>query len=766
MALIHSRSECLTGYQERSPWSPGIDLQVDFVMVYGVDESMPRRVREFREKGYVVHLMTGAAWGEYQDYFSGAWDGREHWEESQVDRRGESIMHGVHSPYLCPTPSFARYLAEKLQPAVDAGVEAIHLEEPEYWDTGGYGPAFRRAWREYYGEEWRPPHESCENRYRASALKVFLFRRLIAEVSAAVKAYARERGRELAFHVPTHSLVNYTQWKILSPEGTLLDVPTVDGCIAQVWTGTARVGNVCAGRYAERTFETAFLEYGIMQELVRGTGRRMWFLHDPVEDNPEYTWASFRENYLKTVVASLMHPAVSRYEAAPWPERIFHGVYPKKGQFSSLGLLPGQKLEGAQPIPPAYAELICTLIQTLGDMDQADCGFLGPAGDAPLLGLVMADSGLYQRSFPDSVPGAPGGSEALNSLLLSLKARAQTGEDVREESRRLMARIADDPALYHDYVASGAFPHFFGLAMPLLKAGLPLRPVQLENILRGESFSDFSALILSYEWMKPRDPRENEALAAWVRAGGTLLLTGDGGDPYHKVRAWWNTGKYNFVHPAQHLCTLLGLPPEPEEGVYPVCAGRLALRKISPARITLSPEAAESWVSWVLSLAAPAWQRQNAFVMKRGPYRIAAVMEECASDSPLSLKGSFADLFSEDYALLTEKTLSPGETALLFDLEEPGEALQPVASTARLERLTETPSGYLAFCRAAENVRIRMRLRLPRPVFRAEGLTESGARLPADQCLWDDRTRTLFVSFPACRQLDMQLFANEQESAD
>jgi len=90
--------------------------------------------------------------------------------------------------------------------------------------------------------------------------------------------------RVLRFYVPTHSLVNYTQWKIVSPEAALTDIPSVDGYIAQVWTGTSRSANVYSGK--ERTFETAFLEYGIMQELVKGTGRDMWFLHDPIEDWP------------------------------------------------------------------------------------------------------------------------------------------------------------------------------------------------------------------------------------------------------------------------------------------------------------------------------------------------------------------------------------------------------------------------------------------------------------------------------------------------
>ena len=66
MAYFHDRQECLTGCQDNSPWSPKTDLQYDFIMVYGVDADMPARIAKYREKGYVVHLMTGSAWGEYQ----------------------------------------------------------------------------------------------------------------------------------------------------------------------------------------------------------------------------------------------------------------------------------------------------------------------------------------------------------------------------------------------------------------------------------------------------------------------------------------------------------------------------------------------------------------------------------------------------------------------------------------------------------------------------------------------------------------------------
>jgi len=45
----------ITGFQERAPYSTSIDLQTDFVMVYGIDDSMLERINKWKEKGYVVH---------------------------------------------------------------------------------------------------------------------------------------------------------------------------------------------------------------------------------------------------------------------------------------------------------------------------------------------------------------------------------------------------------------------------------------------------------------------------------------------------------------------------------------------------------------------------------------------------------------------------------------------------------------------------------------------------------------------------------------
>jgi len=145
-------------------------------------------------------------------------------------------------------------------------------------------------------------------------------------------------------YVPTHSLINYAHWCIVSPESSLAKLDGCDGYIAQVWTGTARTPNHFRGVRRERTFETAFLEYGAMQNLVRATGRSVWYLNDPVEDNPRHDWTDYRGNWESTLVASLLQPEVWQYEVAPWPERIFGGKYPRDA-----------KPEDRRAIPPEYA---------------------------------------------------------------------------------------------------------------------------------------------------------------------------------------------------------------------------------------------------------------------------------------------------------------------------------------------------------------------------------------------------------------------------
>ncbi len=636
------REEERTGFQEGGAYGPSYDLQTDFVMVYGIDESTPRRIREWTDRGYRVHLMTGVSWGGYQDYLNGKVDGRSHWDEAQKYEDGETIIHGTSAdiPYMVPTIAYADFLPGRIRPAVDAGVDAIHLEEPEFWVEGGYSEAFKREWQNFYNEPWIAPHASEDAQYRASKLKAYLYARCLDRICSALKEYSLVRcNRPLRFFVPTHSLINYAQWRIVSPESKLLDLPSINGYIAQIWTGTSRTANVYEGKRAERTFETAFLEYGIMQELVRGTDRRMWFLHDPIEDDPKRTWADYRENYIKTLTASLLHPEVSRYEAAPWPRRVFEGRYPSEDG------------SGKEGIPRDYATVLLTAMHTLRDMEQADVEVDGPG---VLAGVFLADSAMYQRK----------------------RIGVKTAGFLMKYDGTNEVELTDE-----DAVELLNFSAFYGLTLPLVKHGLPVRPVQLDNVRRFPGYLDgYGLLVLSYEFMKPEYPDLHSALAQWVREGGALVYVGDDSDPYHRVREWWNRGKRKYASPREHLFECLGLPADAPEGLTPVGDGCVSYLRERPERFAESAEGAERLRRAVREAFAALdggksrvrWESANYFKIRRGPYVIASVMTESVSDSPLELKGRFVDLLDAGLRIADRVIVPPGKQALLYDLDYAG----------------------------------------------------------------------------------------------
>jgi hypothetical protein len=484
-----------TCFQTGSAWSPQGNLRSDVAIVYGIDTNLPARIETWRARGYCIHVMTGVAWGQYQDYLYGRFDGINHEDEAQTDRNGNKIGHGGEVYYMCPGTNYGNYLSVGVRRALGAGAEAIHLEEPEFWDRAGYSEGFKREWRNYYHEGWRPPHSSVDARWRTGKLKYFLYRRALQQVFDYVQAYNQRTGRHVRCYVPTHSLLNYAQWCIVSPESSLARLNGCDGYIAQVWTGTSREPNRYQGEVRSRTFETAFLEYGAMQNLVRATGRSVWYLHDPIEDNPNHDWTGYRYNWESTLTASLFQPEVSKYEVAPWPERVFGGSYPRSA-----------KPEDRKPIPPAYATELQTVMNALNDMGQPRVKW---DGSTTGIGVVVSDSLMFQR-------GEPTPSDAW-------------------------------------------LGNIYGLAMPLVKHGLPVTPVQLENVSVPHYLDGFRILYLSYDGQKPLSPEVHAPLADWVKHGGVLVFCDQDADPYLKVRDWWNSGGNNFSTPRQHLFQQLGI---------------------------------------------------------------------------------------------------------------------------------------------------------------------------------------------------------------
>ena len=745
MAYIRNRSEELTGYQESRPLKPSIDLGCDFVMVYGTDDGMPDRVKQFADAGYVVHLMTGVAWGNYQDYLDGKWDGRSHWDEGQKERSGKDVIHGPTVPYMVPAVSFSDYLTERLKRAVDSGVVAIHLEEPEFWDRSGYSDAFKREYELRYHEPFVPQHTDVDAHYRSARLKAELYARALTRISQSLKEYAKVKyGRELRFYVPTHSLINYTTWKIMSPEAALIDIPTVDGFIAQIWTGTSREANVYEGFYRERTFETAFLEYGVMQELTRGTGKRMWFLNDPIEDLPAYTWENYRYNYQKTAIASLLNPDIWHYEICPWPTRVFEGKYPRYQPRIAQKDETSFDVPESRSIPDDYRTFLSSMFQLFGDMEQPDYAF---DGFSESVGVFMSDTGLFERTFPDSVPTADGFDAELRAVITKNSDKPDPARTAR--SREFMAGVAADQRRLNSFTASSAFPQFYGLAMPLLKYGLPVRPIQLDNVRRFTGYlKGIRYAILSYEFMKPVSPDINMSLAEWVRAGGVLIYVGDGSDPFHGIRSWWRDAGY--ADPAQHLFETLGLGREPEPGERAFGNGRVIIYKKQPARICLDKAGANEWRGLVrdtLAQSGAVWNWRNDITLRRGPYVICEVMDESVSDAPKEFSGCFADMMRDGFPIVRSVTVRPDEGALLYDLSalKPGE-FTIIGTAARILDAAVGADSLNFRAKAADRVLTHIRAQLPYPLRNVAATDEAGAQVELEYS-YDEATGTALFTY-------------------
>ena len=259
----------------------------------------------------------------------------------------------------------------------------------------------------------------------------------------------------------------------------------------------------------------------------------------------------------------------------------------------------------------------------------------------------MGDCQLYQREYPDSE--------------FSEEAKRETGTVLRDDpaviekfKNELFNCENPDRELLLKYMSAAAFPGFYALSLPLLKYGVPVRPVLLDNARRYAGYlDDYSVLILSYEFMKPDYPDINNSLSEWVKQGGTLIYVGNGEDPYNNITSWW-TGKYK--NPAEHLFDMLGISPENEKEIFTCGKGIAAVWNINPCVFSYSKENADllrEFVCEVLKEKDIVPQYKNYLSIERGNYIIAAVMDESVNDEPLVFEGNFVDMFTPDFALTT-----------------------------------------------------------------------------------------------------------------
>ena len=685
MLLPGMAQEVKTTFQTSSHWKPTIDVRSDAVMVYGTgsrpEMTFKNRVESWQKGGYTTHFMTGIAWGGYSDYFTGKWDGKPHMDEGQKDAKGDTILHNPGTPYIVPTLNYLKYFKEtQVKPVIDAGIREIFLEEPEFWAYAGYSDSFKREWQEYYGFPWRAQHLSAENTYLSNKLKYHLYYRALNEAFTYAKEYGKEKGMDIRCYVPTHSLINYSMWHIVSPEASLASMKNCDGYIAQVWTGTSRVPNYFNGARKERVFETAFLEYGSMESMTRPTGRKMFFLTDPIEDAPK-DWADYKQNYQATFTAQLLYPQIADYEVMPWPARIYEGLYRVSANS-----------EEKARIPRFYSTQMQIMVNTLNFMPLSKNKVSGSQG----ISVLMANSLMFQRSL-EPVEGY------------------------------------EDPQL----------SNFFGLALPLLKRGVPVSITHLENTGYADTWKDVKVLLMTYSNMKPLDPKAHQDLADWVKQGGIIVYCGRDNDPYQSVLEWWNQNGNTYTAPSQHLFQLMQIPAKAEEGVYQYGKGRVYVVRQDPKEFVMQAAGDQSLLS-VIEKAYGKLEYKNHFYLERGPYVLAAVVDENAvSSEPLQLNGSYIDLFDPKLPCLKQKTVNPGEQAFLFDIRAVSQKNRPQVLAAASRQSDECigKKSYSFIAKSPAETDNVMRILLPK---KPKEITASCSPFTSE---WDEDTHTLLLQF-------------------
>jgi len=683
-----------TAFQTGSPWIPEIDVRPDIAIVYGADDrkgmTFKARVQSWRDRGYLTYFMTGIAWGGYTDYFSGKWDGINHLGVGQVEMNGDTIWHGKNTPYIVPEKSFIEYMkSEVIRKVIDAGITSIFLEEPEFWARAGYSAVFSKEWQNYYGFPWRAQDKSPENTYLSNKLKYQLFFNAIREVSSFAKEYGKGKRLSVKVYIPTHSLVNYSSWEIISPEASLASLPGIDGYIAQVWTGTSREPIYYNGIKKERVFENAFLEYGSMVSMTAPTGRKLFFLTDPVEDRPR-DWTDFKNNYQATFTAQLLYPMVNNYEVMPWPERIYTHPY--------------QIANRKEPvlIPNYYSTQMQVMTNALNDMPLSANQISGSSG----IGVLMCNSMMFQR-FPT----------------------------------------------HHGY-EDPQFSNFYGQVMPLLKMGIPVQIVHLENLAFQESLKNMKVLILSYSNMKPMNSEVHQYLADWVLKGGVLIYCGRDDDPYQTVMEWWNTSGKSFRTPAEHLFKLLDIPVKSGASKFKAGKGKVYFLPRNPREFVMEPQGGNVLLNttreaFETDAKAGKLELKNNFYLERGPYDIASVMEESLNNAPLVINGPVIDLFDPQLPVLTLKTIKPGEQAFLYDPGRVPDKSKPqvLAAASRIYNEEFGKKSYSFVSKGPLKTINVLRILLPGKPGTITATDSNNQNVSVIKSTWDALSRTCFLSF-------------------
>jgi hypothetical protein len=228
-----------------------------------------------------------------------------------------------------------------------------------------------------------------------------------------------------------------------------------------------------------------------------------------------------------------------------------------------------------------------------------------------------------------------------------------------------------------------------------------------------------------------------------------LVFVDDDSDPYNSVTEWWNTGTMSYACPGIHLFEQLGLSPKTGEGTHRIGKGALIYARVSPASLTKDAKGANLTIGLAkqaCALAKTEWRETNYLILRRGPYVIAAGLDETGKRSARRLTGRFVNLFDPRLEVLDQVSIKPGDRMLLVDLDKL-DLSKPrvIASASKVLGVKRTKTSIRFHSEGPADTMAATRIALPsspksvRVGEYAESLIKSA---------WDPASKTLLLTYP------------------
>jgi hypothetical protein len=138
------------------------------------------------------------------------------------------------------------------------------------------------------------------------------------------------------------------------------------------------------------------------------------------------------------------------------------------------------------------------------------------------------------------------------------------------------------------------------------------------------------------------------------------------------------------------------------------------------------------------------WRQTNYLLLRRGPYVIAAGLDESIPGQPKELRGRFADLFDPELRVRRGVTLAPGARFFLLDLDAAElKKARVLASACKALPLKKDIHSLTLAVEGVAGTPAIVLLSAPEP---PRAVTLAGQ--PCGQCQYSASERLLWVRFP------------------